>query len=341
MGKPRVSIITPSYNQAAYLEQTLQSVLNQGYSNLEYIVIDGGSTDGSQEIIRRYEKYLTYWVSERDRGQADGINKGFRRATGDIVAWINSDDYYLSGALVSAAHALCENQQWGMVFGDVLSVDGSGQPINVMHYDHWGLEDLMAFNIIGQPAVFMRRSVLEQAGGLDLDYHFLLDHHLWLRMAQVAPIGYMPQIWAAGRFHPAAKNKANAAQFGREAYRLVEWMQLQPGLQTPFSQNRRKILGGARWIDAYYLSEGELYRPALKAYLKSFLRTPVRVLRDWRRLAFTVMALAAPQQAQRLYDRLRYRRKPLSYDVPRFQPGMPGAQEKGNSQPLKDEDCSA
>ncbi len=333
----RVSIVTPSYNQAAYLEQTIQSVLNQGYSDLEYIIIDGGSTDGSQEIIRRYEKYLAYWVSEPDRGQADGINKGFQRATGEIVAWINSDDYYLSGALVSAAHALCEHPEWGMVFGDVLSVDGNGQPLNVMHYDTWGLQELMSFRIIGQPAVFMRRSVLALAGGLDLNYHYLLDHHLWLRLAQHAKIEYIPQIWAAGRFHAAAKNKANAVQFGQEAHRLVDWMRTDPQLKPLFHLNRRKILGGADWLDAYYLSEGEQYRAALRSYGRSLLRTPLRVVRDWRRLAFTLLALAAPEQAHQLYDSLRYRRKPHSSDVPRFQPGVIGPREKEDAPAVQEE----
>ena len=211
---PRVTVITPSYNQAAFLEETIRSVLSQNYPNLEYFVMDGGSTDGSVEIIQRYAGQLAGWVSEKDRGQADAINKGFDRATGDIVAWLNSDDLYLPGAIASAAAALESHPQWGMVFGDVVSINGAGERINVMTYGGWGLDELMQFNIIGQPGVFMRREALQKAGPLDLSYHFLLDHHLWLRVAQEAPMGYIPQRWASARFHADAKNVARAADFG-------------------------------------------------------------------------------------------------------------------------------
>ncbi len=124
-----VSIITPSYNQAHYLEATIRSVLEQDYSEIEYIIVDGGSTDGSREIIERYSSRLAWWVSEKDRGQTDAINKGFGRAHGEILAWINSDDTYEPGAVAQAVEYLQANPQVGMVYGDARFIDGEGRPI--------------------------------------------------------------------------------------------------------------------------------------------------------------------------------------------------------------------
>ena len=123
--QPLVSIITPSYNQAAFLEQTLCSVLDQDYPNLEYLVVDGGSDDGSVEIIKRYELRLAWWVSEKDRGQVEAINKGLAHAKGEYVAWLNSDDFYLPGAVLSAVEALQARPDAALVHGDVLAVDAS------------------------------------------------------------------------------------------------------------------------------------------------------------------------------------------------------------------------
>jgi len=158
---PLVSIITPSFNQAAYLEQTINSVLNQDYPNIEYIVMDGGSTDDSAAVIKKYADKLAYWVSEKDRGQADAINKGFARATGEIVAWLNSDDYYLAGAVSAAVKTFAEHPDVMLVYGNMLAVDADGKTFNTLTYKQLTLEDLLCFQIIGQPAVFMRRSALQ------------------------------------------------------------------------------------------------------------------------------------------------------------------------------------
>src|SRR5512139_1658315 len=135
-----VSIVTPSFNQALFLEQTMRSVLEQDYPRIEYIVMDGGSTDGSLEIIKRHTSRLAYWVSEQDRGQADAINKGFAHAHGDIVAWLNSDDYYLPGAISAAVKAFAENPDVLLVYADMLAVDEDGQAFNQLRYRQIGLE---------------------------------------------------------------------------------------------------------------------------------------------------------------------------------------------------------
>lgn len=294
---PSVSVITPSFNQARYLEQTIRSVLEQNYPRLDYFIMDGGSTDSSVEIIRRYENRLAGWVSEPDRGQADGINKGFQRATGEIVAWLNSDDVYQPGAIAQAVAALQANPSAALVYGDVLSIDENARPFNLQTFQPFSLTDLMAFNIISQPAVFMRRAALEQAGLLDPTYQLLLDHHLWLRMARLAPPLYLPQTLAAARYHAEAKNLARTADFGREAFRLVEWMRSAPEFSPLFAQNRRRILAGAHRLNAFYLLDGGFYADSLAAYARAFRYNPGVVLRESHRILY---ALTAPLGFSRL-----------------------------------------
>ncbi len=304
--RPLVSIVTPSYNQAAYLETAMRSVLEQDYPNIEYLVADGGSTDGSAEIIQKYAGRLAWWVSEKDQGQADGANKGFRRARGEIVGWLNSDDVYNPGAVVGAVAAFQVNPQAGMVFSDVDSLDGSGQLINIMRFGPRKLEDLMAFKIISQPGVFMRRSLLEQVGYLDLNYHLLLDHHLWLRMTLHAPLVYVPGArWSAARFHAAAKNVAQAGAFGSEAYRLAEWLGSAPEYQELMNQNRKKVWAGAHRLNAFYLLDGGQPGAALKAYWKAFWQYPATALPDWYRILYALLSPLGLGGIRRAYLRWR------------------------------------
>jgi hypothetical protein len=160
-----------------------------------------------------------------------------------------------------------------------------------MTFGDWGLEDLMQFKIISQPGVFLRRPVLEQAGYLDVSYHLLLDHQLWLRAARLAPMRYVPQRWAAARFHAAAKNLARAAEFGREAYRIVDWMADQPALAERYPRLRRKIRAGACRMDGRYLLDGGQPGPALRAYLRGLLAHPPTVLPETRRILYAAASL--------------------------------------------------
>ncbi len=308
----RVSIVTPSYNQAAYLEETLCSVLDQGYPDLEYLVVDGGSTDGSLEIIKRYADRLAWWVSEADRGQADAINKGFARATGKYVAWLNSDDAYLPGAIQAAVAALQGHPEAALVYGDMLAVDAAGQVTNTIRYGDWGLDDLMRFDILGQPAVFMRRDALQRAGGLDLRYHYMLDHHLWLRLAQEGRLRHVSAYWARARFHPAAKNVAQAAAFGQEAYRIVAWMATQPALAPRLELDSRRIWAGAYRFDARYLLDGGRPGASLRAYAKSFVQHPPTALAEGHRILYALFSPLRIGWLKRLYLRLRRFAKSLN-----------------------------
>ena len=178
---------------------------------------------------------------------------------------MNSDDYYLPGAIAAAAATLSSSAETGLVYGDVLAVDGDGEKINTLRYKNWKLIDLMCFNIIGQPGVFFRKAVFDRAGQLDVHYHCMLDHQLWLRMAGLAPIRYIPELWAAARFHAAAKNTAQAPEFGREAYVVESWMRGQPGMADLYQQARPKIMAGVHRINGRYLSEGGLPGKALSS----------------------------------------------------------------------------
>lgn len=222
---PLVSIVTPSFNQVRFLEATIRSVLEQDYPNLEYIIIDGGSTDGSVDIIRKYSEGLesrsnllenrqpaaglhkvNYWVSEKDKGQTDAINKGFARARGDILAWLNSDDTYEPGAVSAAVKYLQEHPEVGLVYGDANFIDEAGRVIGkfaARQTDYTRLR--RGYVHIPQQAAFFRADLWREVGPLDPSFYFAMDYDLWVRLAARAPIHYTPQLWANFRLHASGK----------------------------------------------------------------------------------------------------------------------------------------
>jgi glycosyltransferase involved in cell wall biosynthesis len=205
----RVSIVTPSFNQARFLERTIQSVLNQTYDDIEYIIIDGGSTDGSQDIIRRYEDRLAYWVSEKDKGQTDAINKGFSRANGAVMAWLNSDDTLEPQAVEQAIAALEENPTVGMVYGHGFFINTNDEKIGEFPSAQTDYRRLRRGYVhICQQAAFWRADLWRKVGPLDDSVYFAMDYDLWLRLAKEAPILYIHEHWANFRLHGDAKTIA-------------------------------------------------------------------------------------------------------------------------------------
>ena len=206
MPLPLVSIVTPSFNQARYLEATIQSVLSQNYPRLEYIIVDGGSTDGSVEIIKKYENKLAWWASQKDQGQTDAINKGLAHAKGDILAWINSDDAYEAGALSSAVDFLQAHPENGLVYGDANYINEAGSVIGRFPAAQTDLVRLRRGYVhIPQQAAFFRAELWRAVGPLDPSFYFAMDYDLWVRLAMRSQVKYIPQTWADFRLHTSGK----------------------------------------------------------------------------------------------------------------------------------------
>ncbi len=218
---PLVSIVTPSYNQAPFLEETIRSVLEQDYPHIEYLVIDGGSTDGSVGIIEKYAGQLAWWVSEPDLGQTDALNKGFTQAKGQILAWLNSDDTYLPHAVSEAAAYLRDHPEAGMVYGDAYFIDRSGAVTGRFNARQTSYQRLRRGAVyIPQQASFFRTSLWEQVGPLDPSFYFAMDYDLWVRLAALAPIHYHPRPWANFRLHAGGKTIAEDARCWPEMLRV-------------------------------------------------------------------------------------------------------------------------
>lgn len=201
-----VSIITPSFNQAKFLEKTIQSVLEQDYPEIEYIVIDGGSSDGSREIIEKYASRLAAWVSEPDQGQTDAINKGFAMAHGEVLAWLNSDDTYEPGAVREAMEFLKINPEVALVYGDTQFIDENGRIIGKFPARQTSYRLLrQGYVHIPQQAAFFRADLWREVGPLDPTFYFAMDYDLWVRLAARGPLAYMPRVWANFRLHGGGK----------------------------------------------------------------------------------------------------------------------------------------
>ena len=208
--QPKISIITPSFNQGRFLESTIRSVLEQDYPNFEYIIVDGGSSDESVEIIKKYQGRLAWWVSEKDRGHQDGLNKGFAHAGGEILAWINSDDTYFQGAISDAVNYLMEHPEIGMVYGDARLIDDGGKTIGQFASKQTDYQRMLKGSVhIPQATTFFRASLWRQVGPLDLTLFYAFDYDLWVKIARVSEIRYIPRLWASFRIHSQGKTILN------------------------------------------------------------------------------------------------------------------------------------
>jgi len=256
MNYPRITVVTASYNQGKFIEATIKSVLDQGYPNLEYIIMDGGSTDESVDIIRRYEKHLAFWVSEKDNGAADAIAKGFSRATGTILAYLNSDDLYLPGSLAAVAQAM-NDEAVDVVYGNMYWIDTQGAVIGEQRQTPFMPQAyLYGGSTLQQPATFWTRDLYVKCGQMDPSYHFAFDTDLFVRFAlQGARFKHVNQFVASFRIHPRSKSSNEFDLCSRELERLR-----QAYLPFPFKSFRARCVRGAATVHRtfWYAVQGDL-----------------------------------------------------------------------------------
>lgn len=216
---PTLSIVTPSYNQGQFIERTILSVLDQNYPNLQYLIIDGGSTDQTVPVLKKYQKQLT-WISEPDAGQADAINKGLRRGTGSVLAYLNSDDTYQPGALRAIGQHFAEHPETQFVYGRGRLIDALDREIGFYNDSQTDEAKLFAQCAISQPTAFWTRKVLDTVGFFDPSFQYTMDYEYWMRVAKVFPLTYLPELVVANtRIHADAKTSSQTHKLHLEAVR--------------------------------------------------------------------------------------------------------------------------
>ncbi len=286
---PTVSIITPSYNQAQFLEETIVSVLDQDYTKIEYIIIDGASTDGSVDIIRKYEDRLSYWVSEPDNGQCHAINKGFKRASGDVIAWLNSDDVYRPGAIREIAKSFRDHPDAVAVIGGCAIVDAERKVFSYKKPIDLNPQRLLCGGgIPGQPAVFFRRELLERVGGLREDLHYVLDWEYWLRIGMLYSQDRVmlldrvlaeARIWLGNKtstgYSIAAKDKVESQQMNiGERRKVLDDMFSNPQLPKKLSSLKSTAYSKTYWRQAKYEYRTGLTSAARRNFIKAYQMAP-------------------------------------------------------------------
>ncbi len=252
---PRISIVTPSYNQGQFIEETIRSVLLQGYPDLEYIVMDGGSTDGTVDVIGKYEPWLAHWVSERDKGQAEAINKGWAGSTGPVVAWLNSDDMLLPGAMEVAVCALAGSPDAGAVYGDVWHIDKLSRTIGSRQGLPFALDYVLTrwHNVSPQPGLFLTSEAFRSTGFLDESLSFVMDLDYWLRMALEGwNLIHVPRYLASARLHAGAKTSGMPLVAAKEQVLICDRVLADARLPDSLRSQERLIRSANRRAAAYW-----------------------------------------------------------------------------------------
>jgi len=277
---PLVSIVTPAYNQADFLPETIESVLAQDYPRIEYIVIDDGSTDETPEILNRYTGRLL-WESHANRGQTATINKGWERSHGEIITWLNSDDTYLPGAVSKAVDYFQKHPSIDIVYGDTLLTNADGSPIERMKAAEFNYHELVAkcHNPIPQPSAFIRRSVMEDVGLLDPFYYYFMDWDFWLRAGIDHTIAYFPELLSTYRLHESSKTVAQAVKAAPE----LEYMYRKFFSRSDLPEDIRRLKTGAMvnmffTTGGYYLLGGGR-KAARRMAIKALQTRPGGILR--------------------------------------------------------------
>jgi glycosyltransferase involved in cell wall biosynthesis len=251
---PKVSIVTPSYNQGHFIEETIRSVLLQGYPNLEYIIIDGGSTDDTVDIIRKYEPWLSYWVSEPDDGQADAINKGWQRSTGEIIGWINSDDILMPGAINAVTKILLENPEVDLVYGDNVYLDEYSVQSVILRGEAIEYKKMLRTLHVPmpQPGCLMKRKTLDKVGYLNAKWRVLLDRDYFVRIGLVGKTYYYPSVLAGFRLHGSSKTISERKSWVNELPEMYREFFIRDDLPSEIKKLKRETISSAYFAAAQF-----------------------------------------------------------------------------------------
>ncbi|MBF2083862.1 MAG: glycosyltransferase [Thermoleptolyngbya sp. C42_A2020_037] len=278
---PKISIVTPSYQQGQFIEETIRTVLLQGYPNLEYIIMDGGSQDETVEIIRRYERFLTSWVSERDRGQSDAINKGWSASTGDILYWLNSDDLLLPGTLAKVAEAFNREEGTQIVSGVCSVTDSKLVEYRIKPPRDFDIEYFLMGELgPGQPAVFISRAVFEKVGPVDESLHYTMDREYWTRISYLCPgikAVKLSDKLAISREWFDCKSVKNMGIAYQERLKILDKIYSQPDVPSNVRGLKRRAYGTTTWASACLLKDDKKCSEALRMMFAALRWNPLRV----------------------------------------------------------------
>jgi glycosyltransferase involved in cell wall biosynthesis len=297
MSLPTISIVTPTLNQGGFIRQTIDSVLSQEYPALDYRVLDAGSRDGTLETLASYGGRLA-WQSAPDRGQTDAINRGWAAGGGEILAWINSDDFYLPGALAQVGRYFADHPQIDWLYGGCLLVNGKGEQTGrypAREFDYMLLVR-ETHNFIPQPAVFLRRQVFQALGALDENLHFVMDFDYWLRAGLRHRAAYLPVPLAALRLHDSAKSVAQLARFAHELVAVYQRYFASPSLPDAIQRVKRRAMSNIYLRGADCAFWGNSLPEARSMALRSFLLRP---LRPRRLFVYLLLGAAGRRLAER------------------------------------------
>lgn len=276
-GKPLVTVVTPTLNRKRFLAGAIESVLAQTYPAIDYWIMDGGSSDGTQELLRTYDSPRLRWVSAADKGQSDAINQGWRQGSGEILAWLNDDDRYEPCAIEEAVDALAQSPEAGMVYGAWRSVDSAGLPMGSMGaVAAFDFTEAAAGFIcpVPQPAAFVRRSVVGRVGWLDLRLRYCMDFDLWLRVALEAPVVAVNRCWAVNTMHADTKSYAQAGSLAEDYLRCVENLYASPKLSSALRKRRKEARACARLRACWMCIAASRRRAAFRQLLLAFGESP-------------------------------------------------------------------